>query len=434
MDSRNVVLVTVDSVRADYCGFLSEQLDTTPTLERFADDSIIFENAIAPGPQTLSSVPAIHTGVPFSITEHNLTDYQERISRIENHINSHEKIAEQFKKLGYTTACLEANPWTSSSSGFDRGYDIFHDVGGEQRKHVSKRFEGTKLGPFIRIANQWFHNDGWFSQWPDFYDKITSTVKELPEPYFLWVFLLDTHNPYIVGEQDRFESSSLGMYYSAFRANRELGGGKTTSYSNNLPDHVVKGVKKAYRDSIRSVDRFVKTLMADLSDDDPILALYSDHGEGFGEHGTFGHQHVLFEENIHVPFLIYNAGLSGRVSEPISLLKMPNILEECTRPESLSPSDWTTEYAFSRTEDSSSVAVRGERWKYITTDQSEKLFDLTKDPNEHHDMSSNFKSKLNELRSIADSHLNSLNKKQIITTSEEENNIHQRLDDLGYLG
>ncbi|WP_435349137.1 sulfatase-like hydrolase/transferase [Haloarchaeobius sp. HRN-SO-5] len=429
-----MVLVTIDSVRADHCGFLSES-ETTPTLDEIASNSVVFENAIAPGPQTLSSVPAIHTGTPLPVTDHQITSYGERINRIKEHIGSHRTIAEEFGDMGYSTACVEANPWTSSTANFDKGFDYFYDVGGEQRKHVSNRFEGTALGPPIRTLKRWYNKDGWFSRWPQFYDQIISVIEELSEPYFVWIFLLDTHNPYFVGRKDRVESSAIGMYYSLARANSVLGGANDgTNYKNRLPPHVETRVKRAYRDSIRSVDRFIDALLTDTADDDPILALYSDHGEAFGEHDTYGHQHQLYEENIHVPFLVYNVGMDERVSDPISLLKLTETLKKCVSDDSTSLSDWTNDYVFSRTEDSSTVTVRGERWKYISTDSSEQLFDLKKDPEEQVDLSSEEMDQLQRLRSLKERRMESLPQKDVSLTENTNEELKERLDALGYVG
>jgi arylsulfatase len=435
MSSRNVILVTVDSVRADHCSFLNSDFSTTPTLEKLAEDSLVFENAIVPGPQTLSSVPAIHTGTPFPITDHDITSYEERISRIQEHIGTHRTISEMFSEMGYSTACVEANPWTSRTAGFDEGYDFFYDVGGEQRKHVSERFKETSIGSLIRVLSQWYHNDGWFSQWPHFYDRISSVIDELSEPYFLWIFLLDTHNPYFVGKEDRVESSALGMYYSLARANSVLGvTDKGSNYNDQLPPHVATRVERAYRDSIRSVDRFISKFLEGVSDDDPMLAFYSDHGEAFGDHGIYGHQHTVYEENIHVPFLVHNASVDGRISDTVSLLELPDILRELSIDDQVSPAEWTSEYVYSRTEDSSTIAVRGERWKYISSGERDELFDLECDPNEEVDVSSEEEDVLQELQSIKDKYVSSLPHKTVSSTSSDNEDLRERLDALGYVG
>jgi arylsulfatase A-like enzyme len=434
MTDRNIILVTADSVRADHCGFISENSDTTPNINQIVDDSIIFKTAIAPGPQTPSSVPAINTGTPFAVTNHNVQDYSERISRIKAHIKNHRKISEQFKERGYSTACIEANPWTSKTASFEKGYDQFYDVGGEQRKHVHDRFEGTTIGSYVRELSRWYHNDGWFSTWPRYYDKILSTINDLEEPYFIWIFLMDTHNPYIVNRKDRVESSSLGTYYATVRANNVDNSSSGTNYQTNMPDHVQSLLKKAYRDGIRSIDRFIGDLIDDTSEDDPIVSLYSDHGEGFGEHGRFGHQHVLYEENIHVPWIIYNGETNTTVEKPISLCQVPDVLKACASSERINPHDFTSEYVYSRTEDSSTITVRGEKWKYISSEASEMLFDLENDPREKNDLSGERGEVLEKLSQLAEQRLDFLSEQYIEADTKENKRIHNRLDALGYMG
>ena len=93
---------------------------------------------------------------------------------------------------------------------------------------------------------------------------------------------------------------------------------------------------ESYRDAIRSVDRFLQKVVADTPDDTS-LVFHSDHGEAFNEHGTYGNQEMLYEENIYVPMVVYNGTHSGRIDSPVSLRQLPqqvvNLADRSYHPE-----------------------------------------------------------------------------------------------------
>lgn len=118
---RNLVLVTVDSLRADHCGFVNEASELTPTIDRLAEEGIAYTQAIAPGPRTPSSVPVMFTGEFMSDDEGwTMADWQGRQQRIAQHMNRFQHLSERLQRRGYETAAFTANPWTTRESNFDR--------------------------------------------------------------------------------------------------------------------------------------------------------------------------------------------------------------------------------------------------------------------------------------------------------------------------
>jgi arylsulfatase len=85
------------------------------------------------------------------------------------------------------------------------------------------------------------------------------------------------------------------------------------------------------------VDTFIDRLQRDLAAYEPTLVFHSDHGEAFGEHGTFGHEPYVYEENIRVPFLVANGDPSGTVSRPVSLRSIPALIASLAGVESSFP-------------------------------------------------------------------------------------------------
>lgn len=427
----NIVLVTVDSLRADHCGWQSDT-NTTPNLDELATESLTFTSAIAPGPRTPSSVPVTHTGVPFARNGHDTSQYEGRAARIRSHIEQFPTISQLLHEEGYTNVAFTANFWTTPDTAFDTGFDRFEEVG-RTGGNVYALFEGTPVEKPARLFDRWLHNDTWFSQWRTFYDDVVTTIDQVDDPVFAWVFLLDTHNPYLVPRADRREASAYGMYSAFFRANRVLKqtAGRT-AYDTSLDGDTLEKLERAYRDSVRSVDTFVDRLLSDI-DDETVLLFHSDHGEAFGEHGTYGHQPVLYEENIHVPLLIQGAGTADTIDRPLSTAEMQEMLVSYARGEDLEPTQWTADYAVARTEADDAIAVRGDRWKYIQTGDTEGLYDLNEDPAETDDVADDNPAVLSEFRTERDRYLNSLPASPSSSGSLESDGIKERLRSLGYL-
>lgn len=389
---RNIVLVTVDSLRADHCGFLDDSptLDgvretgesLTPTLDGLTDESVVFETAIAPGPRTPSSVPVVFTGEHVGREEKGVyrnweekrKRWRDRRERIRRHLARHRTLTERLAERGYATAAVTANPWTATDTGFDRGFDHFYAVGNDDSPSWFGRLFERATGT----------DTDWLLRWPAFYDAVLERQRALTEPYFLWMFLLDPHQPYLAPRRYRAENSAPAMYYANLRYNRFHG------YMDVLPAHLDTRLRRAYRDTVRSVDGFVERLLGDVGADDPVLVVHADHGEAFYEHGTYGHRQQLYEENIHVPLLVHNAGRTGRVSDPVALRHLPRVLDSITG-STFDPEKFTSPFVVSRTEEDERVSVRGAAWKYVCGGDDweyvrggtgEALYHLQSDPGE----------------------------------------------------
>lgn len=379
--SANIVLVTLDSLRADHCNATARGEDLAPTLRRMASQGVEYEYAVAPGPRTPSSMPAVFTGKHVPPVRAMPGDFWERRrSVIRQHMRRHRSLPEQLQDRGYHTIGVTVNPWTQNT-GFDRGFDEFVHVNSGSLDEFGPRtfriadvvLNDTALGDSI----SWFNKREWFIRWTDFYDAIITRLDEVTEPYLLWVFLLDTHQPYIVPPVDREESSILGMYYASFR---EL------STHGTVPSWVDTRLRRAYRDSIRSVDRFLDRLLRDTAADDPVVVVHSDHGEAFGEHDTYGHDQQLYEENIRVPLIIHNVPARPSVPDPVPLRRLPAIVDALVSPAEFDPTTYTTDYVIASIDDGRTDAVTTGDWKLIQGPSDNELYDLGRDPNERTDL------------------------------------------------
>ena len=366
----NIVFVTVDSLRADRCGFMGYDEPTTPTLDSMAADGFVIENAIAPGPVTPASLPAMFTGTyPLAVDDDSpggTPELGSARSQIRQHMQTRDSLPALLSRHGYTTAGFTPNPWTSRYFGFDSGFDHYRDYMSEDvSSKLFKRMlsgDGSTLSSAVRLVLSWLQRENVFKPWEAFYDDIVAWATQAPEPYFLWVFLLDVHFPYLPTGQFRSQSR-----LREYEANLRLYTETQEDYSDRVHDQL----STAYDDAVRYTDQFFARLQADL--DDPLIVVTGDHGEAFGEHGTYTHQDCLYEENIRVP-LVVSGGPSGRLTEPVSLRSMPELIEGLavngTVPDLGEP------FAISRSNSGDSHAACGRRAKYIEREDGAELYDL----------------------------------------------------------
>ena len=366
--------------------------DTTPTLDTIAEDGLVFENAIAPGPSTPESMPAIMTGLyPVDTRESYPSLLAKRRSVIHRHMKTHETVAECFQRRGYTTAGFTPNPYTSRYFGFDAGFDRYEDFIGGSREalydNVLDRIgRGTPLGmPFpIRVLVNGIRREEVFKPWEAFYKRIAAWTHHAEKPYFLWILLMDTHDPYLAPAAYRTHSR-WAMYQANWQLWRQ---GHEPPLSSKTRTRLIR----AYDDAVRYADQFLHHLRIDLSDDDPVIAAHADHGEAFGEHDTYGHNPRLYEENVHVP-LVVDGVPAETIEDPISLRSIPDFLTSLgcdgERPA-------VDQSAISHTTDENRWALRGNVWKYIHSNgatsiatettsgvgRREELYDLALNPRE----------------------------------------------------
>jgi len=358
---RNTILVTVDSLRADHCGYWGYERDTTPTLDRMAEEGLTFTNAVSPGPSTPESMPVSFTG-EFP-TQPDVDPRASVLARrrrtIRRHMQTRETLAEQFSRHGYATGGFSPNPYTSRYFGFDVGFDRYEDfLSGSRERLYQGMLDGILDGISkgfvlpIRLLSNWVQREEVFKPWEAFYDAAIEWTRSVGEPYFLWLLLMDPHDPYLVPPEYRTQTR-----WAMYRANFELW---KEDHEPPFPDRTRERIVRAYDDSIRYADDCLARLRKDAPGD-PLIAVHGDHGEAFGEHETYGHHPYLYEENVHVPFVVFR-GPSETVEEPLSLRDLPDILEILAIDDSIPDSD---EVAVSRTLDEDRLAARGREWKYI---------------------------------------------------------------------
>jgi arylsulfatase len=286
-------------------------------------------------------------------------------------MEARDTLPERLSRLGYETAAFTPNPFTSRHFSFDDGFDYFQDFMDESnRSELYRRvFQGfldeSSVSSMARVLMNFWQRQEVFKPWESYYEEALHWARSTDGPYFLWVFLMDAHNPYLSTKEYRTQSW-LREFHANFEFWRQS---HETPFSETVHDRLVT----AYDDSIRYSDAFLERLLADLSDDraDNVVAVHGDHGEAFGEHGTYGHEPYLYDENVHVPLVL--SGVEDRnVSTPVSLASLPDVL--CQVAKDRDPASSERPYVISKTRQGGRIALFGQEWRYITDGSQEELY------------------------------------------------------------
>lgn len=286
---KNVVLVTIDTLRKDVCAGYGNGNSRTPFLHSILDKCIVFQDAQAAGPYTQASFPGILTSSFFLEYGKQKTLPKEKVM-----------ISEVLQKNGITTAAFHSNAYLSYFFGYNRGWDMFFD---------SMQDDVTDMYPFLRgnIINQ----------------KVETWLKgrnqqKKEKNLFIWVHYMDVHEPYIP-EADLLNiidpDVSMGKeeMFSLFKdiiLPRDVSNPEKTQL-----------LKKLYQAKVLEADGYLRELFGIL-DEHGILSeseiiLTSDHGDEFGEHGGLSHDGKMYSELLNVPMYLF----SKYRSEPIVYTK-----------------------------------------------------------------------------------------------------------------
>ncbi len=256
----NVLVILLDTLRADHMGTYGYERDTSPNLDEFAAKYIKFNFAVTAAPWTPPSVASIFTGqYPTSHSFIPPNSREEAKGRLSVLSPDHETLAEIFKHNGYATAAISPNPWITSTFKFDQGFE---------------KFTYLPRAPAEKISNA--------------ARTVLKDLKAQDKPFFMYLHYLDPHDPY----------SPPGEYASMFKGPLTRG-----DYNGQM-----LGKIGLYDGEIRYLDNSLGELFAFLKTEklfeDLIVVIVGDHGEQFNEHGFLTHGNTVFNVESHVPLLL----------------------------------------------------------------------------------------------------------------------------------
>lgn len=273
----DIVVIVLDAARADHFGVYGYGRNTTPQIDDLAAGSVVFRNAFAPTPYTRSSVPTLITGLSFH--EHEVIS--------QNHVLNEDArtLAEYLQGIGYRTACYTANANHSVASGTDQGCDEFHELW--------RNPDGP--GPH----EEW--ND------PHRLSELAreQLVRDSDQPLFLMLHYVPPHVPYAPREEfDVFtDESYTGPYTGLLATMRAINQGELRPSVADL-NHVMSLYDGNLRMGDDAVGKVLDVLRRRDRWDQTMVLVLSDHGEAFEEHGRMGHNTTVYDEMLHIPFIL----------------------------------------------------------------------------------------------------------------------------------
>jgi len=400
----NVILITLDTTRADRMGFLGSTRGLTPNLDSMARQGIVFTHAYSHVPLTTASHTTILTGT-YPQFNH-VTDFgiplNARLPYLPDILHGQ----------GYHTAAfvgsLILDPLDGTAPGFDRGFDVY-DAGFHLRRHGMDRYKSVER----RAGNVVDRALGWLSQ------NHTS-------PFFLWVHLYDPYDP-------------PAPFKARFAAQ---------PYDGEI----------AYTDS--AVGKLLTTLRTHGLYDGALIAVMADHGESLGAHGENTHGVFLYDETLHVPLLLKlptNKTAGRRVETRVGLVDVaPTILREAAMsiPKEMQgeplqrmfqvsgpgskaaaedpPAYAETEYPHRAFSWSALRALRAGKYLYVQAPDRE-LYNQASDPGESHNLAAGNKAVADTLASQLDA-FRSRTSQTLVELAKPDAEQMRKLAALGYVG
>lgn len=316
----NVLVVVLDTVRADHVSAYGYRRPTTPTIDRLAAEGTLFERAYSTSSWTLPAHGSLMTGL--RPRDHGATD-----ARLSDRPTT---IAATLSTAGYRTAAFSANlDWFTRRHGFARGFMTFGDffqsphdmIGRTIYGRMYDEFAADRLGiaPLLtRVPATDINRDAlsWL-------DRHAGSA-----PFFLVLNYFDAHGPYEPPQPFRRQFSATGNPGGLLR---DL----TLRQRPTLTPAQLQGEIDAYDGAIAYLDRQIERLLQDLEarhlKDNTLIIVTSDHGESFGEHDLFTHRTALYADLIHVPLVLRWPGhvpAGTRVTAPVSLTDIPATLTD----------------------------------------------------------------------------------------------------------
>ncbi len=265
----SILLISLDTTRADHLGCYGYQAASTPNLDRWAADGVVFEKALTPVPITLPAHASILTGL---LSHH----HGVRDNGIYRLPEGPETLAGRLGRAGYDTAAVVAAAVLDRQYGLERGFGVYDDAVSGGGFEIAER-RATAVT-----------------------DRAVSVARGLTRPFFLFVHYFDPHADYD-------PPPPFSEWY------------RSSPYDGEI----------AYVD--QQLGRLRRELTSLGLLDDTIVVITSDHGEGLGEHGEASHGVFLYQSTLRVPLIMVVPGLwpaGTRVKDLVSLVDIvPTLLE-----------------------------------------------------------------------------------------------------------
>lgn len=278
--AKNVILITVSTLRADHVGCLGYGRNTTPNLDAFAKKNILFQNAFATSSWAMPSVGSIFTSrYP---RQHGATHINRSLSA------DNCTLAQMLKDQGYYTIGFCCNPRLTGDYGFARGFDLYDDYSASiilesmsVKKEDSLEINKRRTNDLVNdAAIRWLKNN-------------------THKPFFLFVHYYDNHWDYLPPPP---YNTLFDPNYKGNLDGRQIA--REPLYSNRPSERDVEHMIALYDGQVRQTDADLGEMLRAMENmglmSNSIVIIMGDHGESFYEHGHTSH-HGVYDELVHVP-------------------------------------------------------------------------------------------------------------------------------------
>jgi arylsulfatase A-like enzyme len=366
----NILLISIDALRADHLSCYGYDRQTSPVLDELAAEGTRFSRAFV----NTHGTPPSHTTLLSSLYQESHRVGIDSASVAGRSVpGGVEMVQEIFAGAGWHTLAVTGGGFMSSKYGFSRGFETYFD----RTRSIDQgaKILSKHLRPLLRDDR----------------------------PVFAFLHTYQVHSPYAPPRRFR---RLFGEYRGTVKATSGALLEIQREAAKVLTREDFEYLESLYDGEIRYTDEILGKLLASLEAigflDNAIVVVTSDHGEEFGEHGGVLHGGKLFEELLHVPLIIGGAGIDRGVVDPslVSLvdiaptllslagLEIPDAMEGRSVFDRPASEQWQGQRVFAQYGDQL-YCVRTPRWKLIqrTSNQRVKLFDLHRDPGEQRNLS-----------------------------------------------
>jgi arylsulfatase A-like enzyme len=399
-DTPNVLLLVLDTQRADHMSTYGYERATTPHIDSIAGSSMVFENATASSSWTLPTHATLMTGrLPH--------DHRAGEMRRPYLDGRYRTLAEVLGERGYATGGFVANTyWCGRQTRLNRGFDHYEDFYGNPGDALVRTVLGRWLS-YDLLPRFGLSDIPGRKRAPEMNRDLLSWLDRVGQrPFFAFVNYFDAHAPFLPPAP--FAGRYSGKRAEEYRSGREINIGALTAEMKLPADSVLDGFVDAYDESVLSLDAAIGALFAELARrgvlEHTLVIITSDHGESFGGHNFLYHGHSLYRDQTHVPLIVrLPSRVPGgqRADWPVGLDQVPatimsiiapsdttfpgtpifqndssrRVLSELARRAGL-PSGWPSS-------NGSVAAKTTQRWHFIQTQDGEgELYDIQQDPDE----------------------------------------------------
>jgi arylsulfatase A-like enzyme len=402
----SVVLISIDTLRADRLGVHGSPLGLTPRLDRLAASGLVCDTAIAPSSWTLPSVASFLTGLnPAGHGAGWPLNGFDLLARAPLRPGTW-TLPHALQAAGYATHAFVANPYLALQYGLSDGFDRYENVSIESELLAAIRptLAGRLLAPVLgdRVSG----SGAVVTQ------RALARLRQLQSrersPFFLWLHYIDPHAPYGCGGDKSFRGDTLlagvapdGDLHERFEAIARLRAGEIRLNTTEKAQLV-----RLYDAGVADVDHQIGAVLDRVAPgEDALIVVVSDHGEEFWDHGGVEHGHTLYDELVRVPLILAGRGVptGRRLHELVRLVDLPSTilaLLDLPVPDGLDGAsflpagDGVVRAGRDRVARCESllfaeekVALRTQRYKYVrSANGKEELYDLEADPQELRDL------------------------------------------------